>query len=107
MEQEGGPTFRKILPFTAYQEGWALYTEGLAVELGLYKSDPFGDLGRLQSEMFRAVRLVVDTGIHFKRWPRAQAVSSAWMAWVRQRTRPRRSSVPPMWASRRTATWMC
>ena len=74
MEQEGGPTFRKILPFTAYQEGWALYTEWLAVELGLYKSDPFGDLGRLQSEMFRAVRLVVDTGIHFKRWPRAQAI---------------------------------
>jgi uncharacterized protein (DUF885 family) len=73
-EQKGGPTFRKVLPFTAYGEGWALYAEWLGVELGFYRDDPFGDLGRLQAEMFRAVRLVVDTGIHYKRWTREQAI---------------------------------
>ena len=74
MEQKGGPTFRKVLPFTAYAEGWALYAEWLGTELGVYRDDPFSDLGRLQAEMFRAVRLVVDTGIHHKRWPRQQAI---------------------------------
>lgn len=73
-EQKGGPTFRTLLPFTAYKEGWALYAESLARRMGLYKNDPMSDVGRLQSEMFRAVRLVVDTGIHFKRWPRQQAI---------------------------------
>ena len=72
-EQQGGPTFRRVLPFTAYAEGWALYTEWLAVEMGLYKDDPYGNLGRLQDEMLRAVRLVVDTGLHAKRWPRERA----------------------------------
>ena len=67
-ELKGLPTFRNILPFTVYAEGWALYTERLMAELGLYKDDPFGDLGRLQDELFRAIRLVVDTGIHHKRW---------------------------------------
>ena len=70
----GVPTFRKVLPFTAYQEGWALYAEWLGKEMGLYERDPYGDLGRLQAEMFRAVRLVVDTGIHQQRWPRERAV---------------------------------
>ncbi len=73
-EQKGGPTFRTLLPFTAYQEGWALYAEWLVSHAGLYKSEPLSDVGRLQSEMFRAVRLVVDTGLHHKRWTRAQAV---------------------------------
>jgi uncharacterized protein (DUF885 family) len=73
-ELKGLPQFRKLIPFTAYQEGWALYTEWLAKEAGWYEGDPFGDLGRLQAELFRAVRLVVDTGIHSKRWPREQAI---------------------------------
>jgi uncharacterized protein (DUF885 family) len=72
--QAGGPTFRKVLPFTAYIEGWALYAEWLATEMGVYKDDPYGDLGRLQDEMMRAVRLVVDTGIHAQRWPRQRAI---------------------------------
>lgn len=70
----GIPTFRKLFPFNAYAEGWALYAERLAKEMGMYDSDPFGDLGRLSDELFRATRLVVDTGIHAKRWSREQAV---------------------------------
>lgn len=74
-EKEGGPTFRRVVPFTAYSEGWALYAEWLATEMGLYAGDPFGDLGRLQDEVLRASRLVVDTGIHAKRWTREQAIT--------------------------------
>lgn len=73
-ELKGLPTFRSLVPFTAYAEGWALYTEWFAGEMGLYREDPYGDLGRLQAEVFRAVRLVVDTGIHAKRWTREQAI---------------------------------
>jgi uncharacterized protein (DUF885 family) len=69
----GVPTFRKILPFTAYDEGWALYAERLGWEMG-FENDPLDNLGRLQAEMFRAVRLVVDTGIHRKHWTRDQAI---------------------------------
>lgn len=68
------PVFRTVLPFNAYAEGWALYAERLAWELG-YEKDPFDNLGRLQAEMFRAVRLVVDTGMHQKRWSREQALA--------------------------------
>ncbi len=74
-ELAGVPTFRKLGLFNAYAEGWALYTERLAKEIGMYDGDPHSDLGRLQDEMLRAVRLVVDTGIHFKRWTRAQAIA--------------------------------
>ena len=73
-ELTGVPTFRKVLPFTAFSEGWALYTERLAWEMGFQK-DPLDNLGRLQAEMFRAVRLVVDTGMHAKRWNREQAIA--------------------------------
>ncbi|HET6603609.1 MAG TPA: DUF885 domain-containing protein [Xanthomonadaceae bacterium] len=72
-ELTGVPTFRKILPFTAYSEGWALYAERLAWEIG-FQDEPLDNLGRLQAEMFRAVRLVVDTGLHHKRWTREQAI---------------------------------
>ncbi|MGZ5004704.1 MAG: DUF885 domain-containing protein [Chthoniobacterales bacterium] len=74
-ELKGVPQFRKHVPFTSYQEGWALYTEWLAKQAGWYEGDPFGDLGRLQGELFRAVRLVVDTGIHAQRWTREQAIA--------------------------------
>ena len=73
-ELSGVPTFRKILPFTAFAEGWALYSERLAWEIG-YQKNPLDNLGRLQAEMFRAVRLVVDTGLHHKRWTREQAIA--------------------------------
>lgn len=73
MELEGQPLIRKMAPFTAYIEGWALYSERLAWELG-FQQDPFDNIGRLQAELFRAVRLVVDTGIHHSRWTREQAI---------------------------------
>jgi uncharacterized protein (DUF885 family) len=68
------PLIRKVLGFSAYSEGWALYAEQLADEIGMYKGDPFGEIGYLHDAMFRAVRLVVDTGMHAKRWSREQAV---------------------------------
>lgn len=72
-ELEGLPIFRTFPLFTAYVEGWALYAERLAWELG-FQHDPYDNLGRLQDELMRAVRLVVDTGIHAKRWTREQAI---------------------------------
>jgi uncharacterized protein (DUF885 family) len=74
-ELENVPIFRTFGLFTAYIEGWALYSERLAWELGFYENDPFGNLGRLQAEMFRAVRLVVDTGLHYKKWTREEAIT--------------------------------
>jgi uncharacterized protein (DUF885 family) len=72
---EDVPILRKMSPFTAYTEGWALYAEYLAAnDMGMYDDNPLGDLGRLQAEMFRAVRLVVDTGLHHKRWTREEAI---------------------------------
>jgi uncharacterized protein (DUF885 family) len=70
----GMPQIRQLLAFNAYSEGWGLYAEQLADELGAYESDPVGRLGYLQSIAFRACRLVVDTGLHAKRWTREQGV---------------------------------
>jgi len=70
----GMPLIRQLLAFNAYSEGWGLYAEQLAGELGAYDSDPVGRLGYLQSIAFRACRLVVDTGIHAKRWTREEGV---------------------------------
>jgi uncharacterized protein (DUF885 family) len=68
------PLIRQLLAFNAYSEGWALYAQQLADELGAYADDPVGKVGYLQAIAFRACRLVVDTGIHAKRWTREQGV---------------------------------
>src|SRR6476661_3831264 len=72
-ESKDIPLLRKLGFFSAYSEGWALYAEQLADELGVYSSEPLGRAGFLQSFLFRAARLVVDTGLHSKRWSREQA----------------------------------
>lgn len=75
IQQEAAlPMIRKIQGFNAYAEGWALYTEELANEMGLYEDDPFGKVGFLHDALFRAVRLVVDSGMHAKRWSREKAI---------------------------------
>lgn len=74
LAQEQLPLLQRIAPYNAYAEGWGLYSELVAAEIGMYKNDPFGDLGRLKAELFRSVRLVVDTGLHAKKWTREQAI---------------------------------
>ncbi len=73
LEMKDLPMFRKYNFYNAYVEGWALYAERLAKELGL-EENSFDDIGRLQAELYRAVRLVVDTGLHYKRWSREKAI---------------------------------
>ncbi len=83
IQQEAGeiPFIRSaILGFSAYSEGWGLYAEQLADEMGMYADDPFGRVGYLQSAAFRASRLVCDTGLHAKRWTREQAIDSMMQA---------------------------
>ena len=72
-ELEGVPKFRKFGGYTAYTEGWGLYSEYLPKEMGFYE-DPYSDFGRLAMEIWRAARLVVDTGLHDKKWTRQQAI---------------------------------
>ena len=74
MEQPDTPLLMKVMGFSAYSEGWGLYSEQLADEIGAYENDPFGQIGYLQSLMFRAARLVVDSGLHHKRWSREQGI---------------------------------
>ena len=71
----GIPLIRRTTIFSAYSEGWALYSEQLADELGMYEGDDLGRAGFLQSFLFRAVRLVVDTGMHYRRWSREEAIT--------------------------------
>ncbi len=73
-ETPGLPLIRKMVGFSGYAEGWALYAEQLAVEMGMYDDDPLGHIGQLQASLFRAVRLVVDSGIHAMGWSREHAV---------------------------------
>ncbi|KAA9134110.1 DUF885 domain-containing protein [Marinihelvus fidelis] len=73
LELEGVPQFRTQARFSVYSEGWALYAEALSKEMGQFK-DPYMDFGRLTAEMWRAIRLVVDTGLHAKGWSQEQAV---------------------------------
>lgn len=74
LEDQNSPLLRKMTFFNAYVEGWALYAEQLAQEIGMYAGDPLGEIGYLQSALFRAGRLVVDTGLHHKRWTRERAI---------------------------------
>src|SRR5690606_2423228 len=76
-ELPGLPKFRRFGGYTAYTEGWGLYAEWLPKQMGLYR-DPYEDFGRLAMELWRAGRLVVDTGLHAKRWTREQAID--WLA---------------------------
>ena len=73
-EKPDTPLLMKVMGFSAYSEGWGLYAEQLADEIGAYENDPFGQIGYLQSLMFRAARLVVDSGLHHKRWSREQGI---------------------------------
>ena len=68
------PLIRKAMGFSAYTEGWALYAEQVAVEIGMYENDPFGAIGQLHDSMFRGVRLVVDSGMHGLKWSREKAL---------------------------------
>ena len=72
-EMEGVPSFRRFGGYGVYSEGWGLYSEQLGKEMGFYQ-DPYSDFGRLSTELWRAVRLVLDTGLHAKRWSREQAM---------------------------------
>ena len=73
MEKENLPMFRRVSPYTAFVEGWGLYSESLGYQLGLYK-DPYSKFGQLTYDMWRAIRLVVDTGIHYYEWERQEAI---------------------------------
>jgi len=75
------PLIDSLMQFNAYVEGWALYAEKLADEIGVYRDDPLSRIGYLQDQLLRAVRLVVDTGLHSLRWTREQAI-----AWMHQHT---------------------
>lgn len=82
------PLLRRSLNPSAFSEGWALYAEQLMAEAGVYKDDPAGDIGRLQAEMFRSVRLVLDTGLHRKRWTPERAI-----AYMQEKTGMKESDV--------------
>jgi uncharacterized protein (DUF885 family) len=73
-EMQNLPEFRRHAGYTAFVEGWALYTERLGKDVGKYQ-DPYSDYGRLENEMWRAIRLIIDTGVHEEHWPRDSMVA--------------------------------
>lgn len=86
-QELGLPLMRSVYHFNGYVEGWALYAEYLAAELGVYDGDPYGDLGRLHLELLRSVRLVADTGIHAMGWTRQEAqayMAQAMGGWIHE-----------------------
>ncbi|HEY0646823.1 DUF885 domain-containing protein [Phenylobacterium sp.] len=77
LQQEADlPMLRRTAGFPAFAEGWALYAEQVALEMGMYKDDPLGELGQIQASLFRAARLVVDTGLHAMKWSRDKAIDT-------------------------------
>ncbi|PZQ63693.1 MAG: DUF885 domain-containing protein [Phenylobacterium zucineum] len=77
LQQEADlPMLRRMAGFPAFAEGWALYSEQLALEMDMYKGDPLGELGQIQASLFRSARLVVDTGLHAMRWSREKAIET-------------------------------
>jgi uncharacterized protein (DUF885 family) len=77
LQQEADlPMLRRTAGFPAFAEGWALYSEQAALEMGMYENDPLGELGQIQASLFRAARLVVDTGLHAKKWSREKAIET-------------------------------
>jgi Uncharacterized protein conserved in bacteria len=77
LQQEADlPMLRRIAGFSPFSEGWALYSEQVALEMGVYRDDPLGELGQIQASLFRAARLVVDTGLHDLRWSREKAIAA-------------------------------
>lgn len=77
LQQEADqPMLRRTAGFPAFAEGWALYSEQVALEMGMYENDPLGELGQIQASLFRAARLVVDTGLHAMRWSREKAIDT-------------------------------
>ncbi len=88
LEVDNMPLLRNMLFYSEFGEGWALYGEQLVHEVGLYDGDPLGNLGRLRAEVYRAARLVVDTGIHHRRWTREQAIE-----WMMAATGERRAPI--------------
>ena len=76
LDEVGGlSAFRRAARFSAWTEGWALYAEAMSDEIGAYEADPYGRIGYLQAQLWRAGRVVVDTGLHHERWDREQAVA--------------------------------
>ena len=104
-ELQGVPKFRRFGGYGAYAEGWGLYAEGLGKEMGFYR-EPISEFGMYSTQLWRAIRLVVDTGIHRHRWTRERAIDyfHGQRPALASATRPRRSSAISTIPARRPAT---